>query len=56
MMVAPVLRRTMPGLSVKEVLQDEKGFGADTQQKVPVWFASDGGRSSTTGMVIRTRK
>ncbi|MDA4136535.1 MAG: RAD55 family ATPase [Thaumarchaeota archaeon] len=31
-------------LSVKEVLQDEKGFGIDTQQKVPVWFASDGGQ------------
>ena len=23
-------------LSVKEVLQDEKGFGVDTQQKVPL--------------------
>jgi len=31
-------------LSVKEVLQDEKGFGIDNQQKVPVWFASDGGQ------------
>jgi KaiC/GvpD/RAD55 family RecA-like ATPase len=31
-------------LSVKEVLQDEKGFGVDTQLKVPVWFASDGGQ------------
>lgn len=31
-------------LSVKEVLQDEKGFGIDTQQKVPLWFASDGGQ------------
>jgi circadian clock protein KaiC len=31
-------------LSVKEVLQDEKGFGVDTQQKVPLWFASDGGQ------------
>jgi len=31
-------------LSVKEVLQDEKGFGIDTQQKVPFWFASEGGQ------------
>ena len=31
-------------LSVKEVLQDEKGFGVDTQAKVPLWFASDGGQ------------
>ena len=31
-------------LTVKEVLQDEKGFGIDTQQKVPLWFASDGGQ------------
>ena len=31
-------------LSVKEVLQDEKGFGIDLQQKVPLWFASDGGQ------------
>jgi KaiC/GvpD/RAD55 family RecA-like ATPase len=31
-------------LSVKEVLQDEKGFGVDTQQKVPLWFASSGGQ------------
>jgi KaiC/GvpD/RAD55 family RecA-like ATPase len=31
-------------LSVKEVLQDEKGFGIDAQQKVPLWFASDGGQ------------
>jgi len=31
-------------LSVKEVLQDEKGFGIDTQQKVPLWFASQGGQ------------
>lgn len=31
-------------LSVKEVVQDEKGFGVDTQQKVPLWFASDGGQ------------
>jgi len=31
-------------LSVKEVLQDEKGFGIDTQQNVPLWFASEGGQ------------
>jgi KaiC/GvpD/RAD55 family RecA-like ATPase len=31
-------------LSVKEVLQDEKGFGIDTSQKVPLWIASDGGQ------------
>ena len=31
-------------LSVREVLQDEKGFGIDTQQKVPLWFASEGGQ------------
>jgi circadian clock protein KaiC len=31
-------------LSVREVLQDEKGFGIDIQQKVPLWFASDGGQ------------
>jgi circadian clock protein KaiC len=31
-------------LSVKEVLQDEKGFGIDIQQKIPLWFASDGGQ------------
>jgi KaiC/GvpD/RAD55 family RecA-like ATPase len=31
-------------LSVKEVLQDEKGFGIDVQKKVPLWFASDGGQ------------
>jgi KaiC/GvpD/RAD55 family RecA-like ATPase len=31
-------------LSVKEVLQDEKGFGIDTQQRVPLWFASEGGQ------------
>ena len=29
-------------LSVKEVLQDEKGFGIDTQQRVPLWLASEG--------------
>jgi KaiC/GvpD/RAD55 family RecA-like ATPase len=31
-------------LSVKEVLQDEKGFGVEMQQKVPLWFASEGGQ------------
>ena len=31
-------------LSVKEVLQDEKGFGIDTTQRVPLWFAGDGGQ------------
>jgi circadian clock protein KaiC len=31
-------------LSVKEILQDEKGFGVDIQQKVPLWFASEGGQ------------
>ncbi len=31
-------------LSVKEVLQDEKGFGVDTQQRVPLWLASEGGQ------------
>jgi KaiC/GvpD/RAD55 family RecA-like ATPase len=31
-------------LSVKEVLQDEKGFGIETRQRVPVWLASDGGQ------------
>jgi circadian clock protein KaiC len=31
-------------LPVKEVLQDEKGFGIDSQQKVPLWCASDGGQ------------
>ncbi|MDA4127283.1 MAG: RAD55 family ATPase [Thaumarchaeota archaeon] len=31
-------------LSVKEVLQDEKGFGVDSQKKVPFWFASEGGQ------------
>jgi KaiC/GvpD/RAD55 family RecA-like ATPase len=31
-------------LSVKEVLHDEKGFGIDTQQRVPLWFASEGGQ------------
>ena len=31
-------------LSVREVLQDEKGFGIDSTLKVPFWFASDGGQ------------
>jgi KaiC/GvpD/RAD55 family RecA-like ATPase len=31
-------------LSVKEVLQEERGFGVDTQNRMPTWFASDGGR------------
>jgi circadian clock protein KaiC len=31
-------------LSVKDVIHDEKGFGIDTQQRVPLWFASDGGQ------------
>jgi KaiC/GvpD/RAD55 family RecA-like ATPase len=31
-------------LSVREVLQDVKGFGIDMQQKVPLWLASDGGQ------------
>jgi circadian clock protein KaiC len=31
-------------LSVKEVLQDERGYGVDTEQRVPLWFASDGGQ------------
>ncbi|MDA4127862.1 MAG: RAD55 family ATPase [Thaumarchaeota archaeon] len=31
-------------LSVKEVLQDERGFGIDTQQKVPLWLATEGGQ------------
>ena len=31
-------------LSVKEVLQDEKGFGVETQQIAPLWFASEGGQ------------
>lgn len=30
-------------LSVKEVLQDERGFGIDGQ-RVPLWFASEGGQ------------
>jgi KaiC/GvpD/RAD55 family RecA-like ATPase len=31
-------------LSVREVLQDVKGFGIDMQQKVPFWVASEGGQ------------
>jgi circadian clock protein KaiC len=31
-------------LSVREVLQDIKGFGIDMRQKVPFWLASDGGQ------------
>jgi len=31
-------------LSVREVLQDVKGFGIDMQQKVPLWMAGDGGQ------------
>jgi len=31
-------------LSVKEILQDEKGFGIETSQQVPLWFASEGGQ------------
>jgi circadian clock protein KaiC len=31
-------------LSVREVLQDVKGFGVDMQKKVPLWFSSDGGQ------------
>jgi circadian clock protein KaiC len=31
-------------LSVRDVLQDEKGFDIDVQQKVPLWFASEGGQ------------
>ena len=31
-------------LSIKEVLQDEKGFGIETAQRVPLWFASEGGQ------------
>ena len=30
-------------LSVRDVLQDVKGFGIDIQQKVPFWLTSDGG-------------
>lgn len=31
-------------LSVREVLQDVKGFGIDMEQKVPLWLASAGGQ------------
>lgn len=31
-------------LSVREVLQDAKGFGIDYNQRVPLWFASEGGQ------------
>lgn len=31
-------------LSVREVLQDVKGFGIDMQGRVPLWLASDGGQ------------
>ncbi|MDA4121444.1 MAG: RAD55 family ATPase [Thaumarchaeota archaeon] len=31
-------------LSVREVLQDVKGFGIDMQQKVPLWLAGEGGQ------------
>jgi KaiC/GvpD/RAD55 family RecA-like ATPase len=31
-------------LSVREVLQDVKGFGIDMQQRVPLWLAGDGGQ------------
>jgi KaiC/GvpD/RAD55 family RecA-like ATPase len=31
-------------MSVREVLQDLKGFGVDMQQKVPLWLAGDGGQ------------
>ncbi len=31
-------------LSVREVLQDIKGFGIDYSQRVPLWFASEGGQ------------
>ena len=31
-------------LSVREVLQDVKGFGIDMQQKVPFWLSSEGGQ------------
>ena len=31
-------------LSVREVLQDVKGFSIDMQQKVPLWLSSDGGQ------------
>lgn len=31
-------------LPVREVLQDERGFGIDTTRRVPVWFAGEGGQ------------
>ncbi|MDA4135813.1 MAG: RAD55 family ATPase [Thaumarchaeota archaeon] len=31
-------------LSTREVLQDAKGFNVDMRQKVPLWFASEGGQ------------
>jgi KaiC/GvpD/RAD55 family RecA-like ATPase len=31
-------------MSVREVLQDMKGFGVETQQKVPLWIAGEGGQ------------
>jgi KaiC/GvpD/RAD55 family RecA-like ATPase len=31
-------------LSVREVLQDEKAFGIEDQQRVPLWMAGDGGQ------------
>lgn len=31
-------------LSVREVLQDSKGFGVDYSQKVPLWYAAEGGQ------------
>ena len=31
-------------LSVKEVLQDEKGLGIETTKKIPLWFAAEGGQ------------
>ncbi len=32
-------------LSVQEVLHDEKAFGIDSSQRVPFWFASEGGQA-----------
>ncbi len=31
-------------VSVSDVLRDEKAFGIDTQQKAPLWMASEGGQ------------
>lgn len=31
-------------LSTREVLQDARGFDVDMRQKVPLWFASEGGQ------------